>query len=244
MLLLGMGRVCDTVSGYGQGVLHGYYESVAMQACWLLFCSLHRHVHVHVHISLFSLLGTHVPVPVPAYPFNHPARTLAPLTVPVPLSGPGVGPLTVQRNGTAVTVTARGSTATVVAADVAAGAGVVHVVDAVLLPFYTTLLQVGVRCRGVVAWGWRPGTRPETYMSVCTHAARVGHCAFGPHYVAAPRTAACGSLCGWRPPCSPAMPTPWRLTCTRFNRQPAPVQMRLDFRNAVIVQLCGYLVNQ
>ncbi len=60
----------------------------------------------------------------------------------LPLSGPGVGPLTVQRNGTAVTVTARGSTANVVAADVGTGAGIVHVVDTVLLPFYRTLLQV------------------------------------------------------------------------------------------------------
>ncbi len=69
----------------------------------------------------------------------------------MPLSGPGVGPLTVQRNGSSVTVTARGSTANVVAADVGTGAGVVHVVDAVLLPFYTTLAQV---CRGAGEAAW------------------------------------------------------------------------------------------
>ncbi len=73
------------------------------------------------------------------WPNRDPAQIL-------PRSGPGPGPLTVQRNGSAITVTARGSTASVIAANVmAAGAGVVHVVDAVLLPFYATLTQV---CRG------------------------------------------------------------------------------------------------
>ncbi len=59
-----------------------------------------------------------------------------------PCSGPSLPPLTVQRTGDAVTVTSVGTTANVIEADVPAGDGIVHVVDAVLLPFYTTLLQV------------------------------------------------------------------------------------------------------
>ncbi len=73
-----------------------------------------------------------------------PPRGFGPsLTGRAPHSGPGWGPLTVRRTGSAVTVTSRGSTANVVAADVGTGDGIVHVVDAVLLPFYTTLAQVG-----------------------------------------------------------------------------------------------------
>ncbi len=59
-----------------------------------------------------------------------------------PRSGATPGNLTVRRTGAAVTVAARSTTANVTTADLPASAGFVHVVDAVLLPFYVTRMQV------------------------------------------------------------------------------------------------------
>lgn len=60
-----------------------------------------------------------------------------------PRSGAAPGNLTVRRTGAAVSVAARSTTANVTTADMPAGSGFVHVVDAVLLPFYVNRLQVG-----------------------------------------------------------------------------------------------------
>lgn len=62
----------------------------------------------------------------------------------MPLSGPGLGPLIIHRDDSdTVYVTAWASIGSVTTADAVAGAGVEHVLDDVLLPFYTALLQVG-----------------------------------------------------------------------------------------------------
>ncbi len=97
---------------------------------------------------VYSLRRTYVAALIPADPADC-------LTVLLrhcfPHSGSAPGDLTVRRTGSAVTVTSRGSTANVIAADVAASAGYAHVVDAVLLPVYTTLAQVSGR-----VWGTCP----------------------------------------------------------------------------------------
>ncbi|KAG2498332.1 hypothetical protein HYH03_003592 [Edaphochlamys debaryana] len=55
------------------------------------------------------------------------------------------GPLSVTRAAGTVSVKSIGADATVVTADVAAGGSVIHVVNAVLLPFYTSLAAAAVR---------------------------------------------------------------------------------------------------
>lgn len=64
-------------------------------------------------------------------------------------SGPSYGPLTLRRSGTSVSVAGRGSEARVVITNLPAGEGLVHVVDSVLLPFYTDVLQASGAPRSI-----------------------------------------------------------------------------------------------
>ncbi len=181
----------------------------------------------------------------------------------MPGSGPAnSGPLTVRRNGTAVTVAARGSTARVTTADLVAGAGVVHVVDAVLLPFYTTLLEVSAWEAGAEGDGG-PGAQPVTSRSIGMHYKNLPHgCAIGARLGTPPKATAGASDILRAPTHSPyqhqLMPShqlPAHLhnvhehqhqrSSLRLGRRPCAIDKRTPHSTAHVVALyLGHSVTQ